>query len=103
MVICHNKIAFAIREDKISQNLRIKFIYSLRHIEIQIDRMDNRSLLMIAKEKNNYIDLLLNFDKSDKVIPMKKILEENRKSVKNTEYLLFDSYFDNLIYNAIDN
>ena len=103
MVIFHNKIAFATREDKFSQNLRLKYIYPLRHIEVQIDRMDNKSLLMIAKEKNNYIDLILQFDKFEKVASIKKIIEENRKSAKNTEYLLFDSYFDNLIYNAMDN
>mgnify|MGYP000873498199 CR=1 FL=1 len=103
MVIWNNKLAFAIREDKNKPILKIKYIYFLRHIEVQIDRMDNKSLLVIAKDKNNYIDLVIQFNKSDKVNSMKKILEENRKSAKNTEFLLFDSYFDNLIFNAMDN
>ena len=76
---------------------QIKFKYALRHLEAQYDRSDPRVLNLIVKDKNNYIDIILNFDELSQTSNVKKSLEEQRKSSRNTEYLLLDSYFDDLI------
>lgn len=54
-------------------------------------------LNIIVKDKNNYIDIYLLFEDANKASGVKKSLEEQRKSSRNTEYLLLDSYFDDLI------
>jgi len=97
LIIYQNYLIFAINECKDKLNLKIIYKYALRHIEVQLDKFDTKALNLIAKEKNNYIDLSILFDDSSKSSVMKKLIEENRKSSKNTEYLLFDSYFDSLL------
>lgn len=97
LIIYQNYLLFATNEYKSKLNIKIKFKYALRHIEVQFDKFDPRCLNLIAKEKGAYVDLFIGFDEMNKSSIMKKILEENRKSSKNTEYLLFDSYFENLL------
>jgi hypothetical protein len=75
----------------------IKYKYALRHLEAQFDRSDPRMLNIIVKHKNNYIDISMCFEDVNKTAGVKKSLEEQRKSSRNTEYLLLDSYFDDLI------
>jgi len=78
----------------------IKYKYALRHIEAQFDRSDPRILNILAKDKNNtMVDLSVNFDDMGKTQNIKQNIEEIRKSARNTEYLLLDSYFDDLINN----
>ena len=88
---------FGIPDIKETNFALIKYKYALRHLEAQIDRADPRLLNLIVKDKNNYIDLILVFEDVNKVIAVKKSLEEQRKSSRNTEYILLDSYFDDLI------
>lgn len=97
LILYQNYIIFANTETKDKTHLSIKYKYALRHIEVQFDKADPRLLNSIAKEKNNYIDLSILFNEISKCSAMKKLIEENRKSAKNTEYLLFDSYFDSLL------
>ncbi len=95
LIIYQNFLIFAINENKEKLVLKIKYKYALRYIEVQIDKLEAKILNLIAKEKHNYIDLSVSFDDSYKSSKMKKLIEENRKNVKNTENLLLDSYFDN--------
>ncbi len=98
LIIYQNYLIFAsIKESTDQTNFLIKYKYALRHIEVQFDKSDPRTLNLIAKEKNNYIDLSVSLEEISKCSGMKKLIEENRKSAKNTEYLLFDSYFDSLL------
>ena len=75
----------------------IKFKYALRDLEAQVDRSDPRVLTVVAKDKDKYVDLSLNLEDIHKTAELKRNLEENRKSYRNTEYLLLDTYFDDLI------
>ena len=97
LIIHQNYIIFATIESKDKINIVIKYKYALRHIEVQFDKSDPRTLNLIAKQRNNYIDLSILFEEISTCSGMKKLIEENRKSAKNTEYLLFDSYFDSLL------
>jgi hypothetical protein len=97
LIIYQNHLIFATTEANNPMHFLIKYKYALRHIEIQFDKSDPRVLNLIAKERNNYIDLSILFDEINKCSAMKKLIEENRKSSKNTEYLLFDSYFDSML------
>jgi len=97
MIIYQNYLIFSVIDLKNSELLKIIYKYALRHIEVQLDKSDQKTLNLIAKERNNYIDLSISFDEVNKSSGMKKLIEENRKSAKYTEFLLFDSYFDNLL------
>lgn len=97
MVIYQNHLYFAQPDLKDQSFSIIKYKYALRHLEAQIDRSDPRVLNLIVKDKNQYIDISLYFDDVTKTTAVKKSLEEHRKSSRNTEYLLLDSYFDDLI------
>jgi hypothetical protein len=97
MMIYQNYLFFVQPDLRDQNQIVVKYKYALRDLEAQIDRSDPRILNLIVKDKNNYIDLSLSFDDVSKTTSVKKSLEENRKSSRNTEYLLLDSYFDDLI------
>jgi hypothetical protein len=97
LLIYQNHLYFAQSDVKEPQFALIKYKYALRHLEAQIDRSDPRILNLIVKDKTNYLDLSLYFEDVNRTTSVKKSLEEQRKSFRNTEYLLLDSYFDDLI------
>jgi hypothetical protein len=97
LLIYQNHIYFAKLDAENTNLVTIKFKYALRHLEAQIDRSDSRLLNLIVKDKNSYIDLCVSFDDANITPTLKRSLEENRKSSRNTEFLLLDSYFDDLI------
>jgi hypothetical protein len=97
MMIYQNHLYFAQPDLKDSSLSVVKYKYALRHLEAQIDRSDPRVLNLIVKDKNSYMDIALTFEDVSKTTTVKKSLEENRKSSRNTEYLLLDSYFEDLI------
>ena len=97
LLIYQNYLYFAQPDLKDPQFALIKYKYALRHLEAQFDRSDPRILNLIVKDKNNYIDISLYFEDVNKTSSVKKSLEEQRKSSRNTEYLLLDSYFDDMI------
>jgi len=98
LILYQNYLCFAQNDGKINGSVLIKYKYPLRHIEAQFDRSDPRILNILAKDKNyNMVDLSVNFDDMTKTQNIKQTIEENRKSARNTEYLLMDSYFDELI------
>lgn len=99
LIIYQNYLYFALPDIKDSTCALIKYKYALRHLEAQIDRSDPRILNIIVKDKNNYLDIAMDFNDVNKTSGVKKSLEEQRKSSRNTEYLLLDSYFDDLITN----
>ena len=98
LILYQNYLCFAQTEAKKPGCVLIKYKYPLRHIEAQFDRSDPRILIILAKDKNNnMVDLSVNFDDMGKTQNIKQSIEQNRKSARNTEYLLLDSYFDDLI------
>lgn len=97
LLIYQNHLYFALPELKDSSFAIIKYKFALRHLEAQVDRSDPRILNIIVKDKNNYIDISMYYEDVNKTTSVKKSLEEQRKSSRNTEYLLLDSYFDDLI------
>jgi hypothetical protein len=97
MLIYQNNLHFAQIDINDNNFVNIKYKYALRHLEAQIDRSDPRILNLIVKEKSSYIDLSLSFDDVSITTNVKRSLEENRKSSRNTEYLLLDTYFEDLI------
>lgn len=98
LILYQNYLCFAQTDPKSSGSVLIKYKYPLRHIEAQFDRSDPRILIILARDKNNnLVDLSVNFDDMGKTQNIKQSIEENRKSARNTEYLLLDSYFDDLI------
>ena len=82
---------------KVNMMSIIKYKFALRHIEVQVDRSDPRLLNLIVVDKGRYNEISLAFDDVKLTLNVKKNLEEQRKSARNTEYLLLDSYFDDLI------
>ena len=99
MVIYHNHVYFALPEIKDSSFSVIRYKFALRHIEAQLDRADPRILNLVVLDKGQYIELSLYLEDVRKTMQIKKTIEEHRKSARNTEYLLLDSYFDDLISN----
>jgi len=97
MIIYQNHLYFALPDSNDPQFAVVKYKYALRHLEAHIDRSDPRIINLVVKVKKEYFDIFLYFEDVSKTMGVKKILEENRKSAKNTEYLLLDSYFDDLI------
>jgi hypothetical protein len=98
LILHQNHLCFAHPDPKIFGSVLIKYKYPLRHIETQFDRSDPRILNILAKDKNNIsVDLSVNFDDMGKTQNIKQTIEENKKSARNTEYLLLDSYFEDLI------
>jgi hypothetical protein len=97
MMIYQNHLHFAQLDINDNNFVSIKYKYALRHVEAQIDRSDPRILNLIVKDKSGYIDLSLSFDDVSVTTNVKRSLEENRKSSRNTEYLLLDTYFEDLI------
>lgn len=98
LIIFQNYIFFGQIDQKINGCLIIKCKYALRHIEGHFDRLDPRILNLVAKDKNgSYIDISVSFDDMGKSSNIKQSIEENRKSARNTEYLLLDSYFEELV------
>lgn len=100
MLIEHNYVLFCLVELNKIDTATVKYRFALRHIEVQIDRADPRILNLIVKDnKNAYLDLCLYLDEIGKVSNLKRILEEQRKSTRNTEYIILVSYFDQLLNN----
>lgn len=108
LIIFQNQLCFAQIDSTNSQNdpnmnkinkeyVIMKYKYALRYVEAHFDRSDPRLLNIVAKDKQNYVDLSVYFDDMGKTSNIKQSIEENRKSARNTEYLLLDSYFDELI------
>ena len=76
----------------------IKYLHALRNIELQIDRSNPRILYLVVKDiSSKFKDYQLEFQDVNKTTGVKQFLEENRKSIRNTEYLLLDSYIDDLL------
>lgn len=76
----------------------LKNKYSLRNIELQIDRSNPRQIYLVVKDLNNkYHDYLIELPDVTKAIEFKQFLEEARKTIVNTEYLMLDSYIDDLL------
>lgn len=97
MLIYQNYLFF-LQPDLKDPNLStVKYKYALRDIETLIDRADPRILNLVVVDKSGYLDISLAFDDVNKTTSIRKSIEENRKSTRNTEYLLLDSYFDDLI------
>lgn len=98
IVIEQNYILFCIIDQNKNDIAIVKYKYALRHLELQIDRADPRILNLIVKDsKNEYIDLCLYMDEVGTVTTLKRLLEEHRKSSRNTEYILLVSYFDEML------
>jgi hypothetical protein len=97
MLIYQNHLYFAQPDFNDPSFSVIKYKYALRHLEAHIDRSDPRVINLVVKVKKEYFDIFLYFEDVSLTMNVKKILEENRRSAKNTEYLLLDSYFDDLI------
>ena len=100
MLIEKNYLLFCILDNYKTDTAIVKFKYALRHLEVQIDRADPRILNLIVKDnKNSYIDFCLYLDEIGQVTNLKRMLEEQRKSSRNTEFILLVSYFDELLNN----
>lgn len=100
MLIEQNHVLFCLIDTNKSDIAVVKHKYALRHLEVQVDRADPRILNLIVKDnKNEYIDLCMYLDEIAKVTSLKRMLEEQRKSSRNTEYILLVSYFDELLNN----
>lgn len=97
MLVYQNNLYFGLPDNKDQLFTMIKYKYALRHLEAQIDRGDPRILNLIVYEKGKYMEIALAFEDVTRTTAIKKNLEEHRKSARNTEYLLLDSYFDDLI------
>ncbi len=98
LILFQNHLCFAQTNSKLHGSVTIKYKYPLRHVDAHFDRSDPRILIVIAKDKNgNVVDLSVCFDDMGKTSNIKQSIEENRKSTRNTEYLLLDSYFEDLI------
>lgn len=97
MLIYQNHLYFAQPDFNDPSFSVVKYKYALRHLEAHIDRSDPRIINLVVKVKKEYFDIFLYFEDVSLTMNVKKILEENRRSAKNTEYLLLDSYFDDLI------
>jgi hypothetical protein len=101
LIIFQNLLCFA--EIDPNQNSKkndfviMKYKYALRYVEAHFDRSDPRVLNVVVKENSNFLDLSVYFDDMGKTSNIKQSIDENRKSARNTEYLLLDSYFDELI------
>lgn len=100
MVIEHNNVFFCLVDTNKPDIAIVKYKFALRHLEVQIDRADPRILNLIVKDhKGEYIDLCMYLDEVQKVTSVKRLLEEQRKCSRNTEYILLVSYFDELLNN----
>jgi hypothetical protein len=100
MVIEQNYVLFCLVDPNKQDSATVKYKYALRHLEVQIDRADPRILNLIVKDnKNEYIDLCMYLDEIQKVGNIKRMLEEQRKCSRNTEFILLVSYFDELLNN----
>jgi len=87
----------------------VKYKYSLRNLELQVDRSEPRSLnVFYVKEvidsiliihKGMYIDIVLFFEDSKKTLEVKKKIEDNRIIAWNTEITLITKYFDSILKN----
>ena len=69
----------------------------MRHIETQVDKSDLKILNLIVKDHSGYCDISIIFGDVSIASSVFKILEESKKAFRNTEYLLLDSYFEDLI------
>ena len=100
MLIEQNYVLFCLVDSTKLDTATVKHKFALRHLEVQIDRADPRILNLIVKDsKNEYIDLCMHLDEIGKVSGIKRMLEEQRKSSRNTEFILLVSYFDELLNN----
>lgn len=96
--VYQNYLVFVQPDLKNADMVVIRFKYALRDLESQTDRSDPRILNLIAKDKNGaYTDLSLSFDDVNKLVSAKKSLEENRKTSRNMELMLMNSYFEALL------
>ena len=97
MLIEQNYVLFCIVETNKIDTATVKYRYALRHLEVQIDRADPRILNLIVKDnKNSYIDFCLYLDEINKVLNLKRMLEEQRKSSRNTEWnLIYKTQLNN--------
>lgn len=100
MLIEQNYVLFCLVDSNKQDTATVKYKYALRHLEVQIDRADPRILNLIVKDnKNEYLDLCMYLDEIGRVANIKRMLEEQRKSSRNTEFILLVSYFDELLNN----
>jgi len=97
MIIFQNQLCFASIDTNKNDVVTMKYKYPLRYVEAHFDRSDPRLLNIVAKDNNSFVDLSVYFDEMGKTSNIKQIIEENRKSERNNEYLLLDSYFAELI------
>ena len=97
LIIFQNQLCFAQSDVGKNNYVNMKYKYALRYVEAHFDRGDPRLLNIVAKDKQTFFDLSVYFDDMGKTSNIKHSIEENRKSARNTEYLLLDSYFDELI------
>lgn len=102
IIIYNNYCLLCLPDDK--DNVFIKYIHSLRNVEVQIDRSNPRTLILVANEvslfyfkKNSINDYYIECTDVSKAMTTKNYIEENRKSIRNTEYLLLDSYIEDLL------
>ena len=97
MCIDQNNLVFCTPDSEKCEYAVVKNRYSLRNIDVQIDRNDLKMLNLIVKEKSNVIELSISLDDVSKANTLKKQLEDHRKNTKNTEFILLLSYFDELL------
>jgi len=77
----------------------VKYKYSLRSLELQVDRSEPRSLNVFYVKEGQYIDMVLSFEDSKKPLVVKQLIEENRTVAWNTEISSITKYFDDLLTN----
>jgi hypothetical protein len=98
MLIEHNHILFCLVDNNKPDTAVVKYKYALRHLEVQFDRADPRILTLCLKDnKKEFLDLFMYLDEIGKVTSIKRMLEEQRKSTRNTEFIMLVSYFDELL------
>ena len=97
MIFYQNYLYFGVYDPQDNDYATIKDKYALRHIEVTIDRQDPKSIDITYSYEKVFIDLFVAFEDKEKALYIKKNIEDQRKSARVMEYLLLESYFDDLI------
>ncbi len=97
IVVNNNMLLFCQPGSENQYKVTLKYKHAIRNIELQIDRSNPRLICLVVKDQQKYKDYLIELHEVNKTTGMKTYLEETRKSVKNTEYILLDSYIDDLL------
>jgi hypothetical protein len=100
MTIYQNHIYFTQLDSEKTNYAIIKFKYPIRHIETKIDRTDLKILHLIVKDSKDYEEVILYFTDASISDSVHKIIEESRYAYKSTEYILLESYVEDLINNT---